>query len=307
MARKSKTKFNIDKLRICFKQPKELFENLYNSKTDFININNEISLYILRENKTDEMPTELIANIILHDEGDFLFGHFTFTNSKKYEGLCWLTLDNRAFYKQFQAEGAYSFVYYILAVIYHLDLLFNNITEIEVCADSTINFDRKLRKLIKDHENFEMIYNGKKVTDPYRKLENYHESFSRSRAKLIPQPTLYFQQVKKDAPIMRVYNKSLEISDNNDQKNYIEQHNNFGNIPIHRAEVRLKNESVKQAWQKFTAHLPDEESMKNYDGIVLMLDDEDFRAWLWREFTDRIVTFNQSEGGKITLFDLATG
>lgn len=306
MAQKSKTRFNLDKLRICFRQPNGLFESLNTSKTDLIKIGDNISLFIIRENEDEETPSKLMANVILHNEGDFLFGHFVFNNSKKYEGLCWLTLSNQALYRKYQDIGAYSFVYYLNAIAYNLELFFNNITEIEICADTTNNIERKLRKLIKDHSNYEMIFNGKKLTDPFRKIENYHEAFSRSRAKLIPSPTLYFEQVKKDAPLMRVYNKSVEISDNKDQKNYIEKWNNFGNKPIHRAEVRLKNESIKQAWEKFTEHLPDDEPMKQADGITQLLDDEIFLSWIWREYTNRLVSFNTQEGEKITLHNLVT-
>lgn len=306
MARKSKTNFNLDKLRICFKQPNGLFERLNTSKTDLIKVGDNISLFIIRENEDEETPSKLMANVILHNEGDFLFGHFVFNNSKKYEGLCWLTLSNQAFYRKYKDVGAYSFVYYLNALAYNLELLFNNITEIEICADTTNNIEKNLRRLIKDHENYDMIYNGKKLTDPFRKIENYHEAFSRSRAKLIPSPTLYFEQVKKDAPLMRVYNKSVEISDNKDQKNYIEEWNNFGNKPIHRAEVRLKNESIKQAWEKFTEHLPDDEPMKQADGVTQMLDDQEFLRWIWREYTNRLVTFNDPNGEKTTLHDLIT-
>lgn len=298
-----KKKFNIDKLRICFKQPADLFEKILKSKTDLMDIGGNISLYIIRDEE-EETPSKLMANVILHDEDDFLFGHFLFNNSKKYEGLCWLTLDNRAFYKNYKGVGAYSFVYYLNAIAYRLWLIYNNITEIEICADSISNIDGKLRKLIRDHSNYEMILNGKKITDPFRKIKNYHEAFSRSRDRLLPSPTLYFEQVKKDAPLMRVYNKSVEISDNEDQKKYIEEWNDFGKKPIHRAEIRLKNESIKQAWAKFTEHLPDDESMKQPDGITQMLDDEDFLEWLWREYTNRIVTFNSQHGEKITLRDL---
>ena len=306
MARKSKTNFNLDKLRICFKQPNGLFERLQTSPQDLIKVGDNISLFLIRETSEGEEPTNLMANVILHDEGDFLFGHFVFNNSKKYEGLCWLTLENRAFYKQYTGVGVYSFVYYLNALAYNLELLYNNITEIEVFADTTNNIGRKIRKMIKDYSNFEMILNGKKLTDPFRKIENYKECFGRSRAKLIPSPTLYFEQVKPSAPLMRVYNKSQEISDNDNKKDYIEEWNNFGKTPIHRAEIRLKNESIKQAWEKFTEHFPDDEPMKQPDGITQMLDDEAFLAWLWREYTNRLLTFNTLSGEKITLHDLAT-
>ena len=353
MARKTKTKFNVDKLKICFKQPEGIFETLYNSiLLDEINlggknyisithseeeiiknpeiknnnlliprlskeeeekgIKNDFTLYVIRESevkKTDnkeDMPTDLQVNILLPNEGNMLFGKFNFTNSKKYEGLCWFTLSNKALYKQYDYECAYSFVYYLNMLAVTLELYYNNITEIEIACDSTSNLTYKIRKLIKDHENFEMIFNGKKIDNPNRKIENYYECFGRSRAKLIPYPTLYFEQVKKDAPLMRVYNKSLEIADNNEQKNYIAEWDNFGNSNIHRAEVRLKNESVKQAWQKYTEHLPHDALMKQPDGITQMLDEEDFLEWLWVEYTNRMITFNDPNGQKVTIHDLVT-
>lgn len=349
MGRKSKMRFNVDKLRICFKQQEGLFETLYTSilkqevniggkiylskkhtkekeetkNNNFLNprlsdeeekrgIKNDFSLYIKRENdvketdKKEDMPTDLEVEVLLPTEGNMLFGTFHFTNSKKYEGLCWLTIENKALYTKFQSEYAYSFVYFLNSIAYNMGLAYNNTTEIEIACDSTNNFWKKVRKMIKDYDNFEMILNGAKITDHNRKLENYKECFGRSRAKLIPSPTLYFEQVKKGAPLMRIYNKSMEIADNKDQKNYIEAWDNFGNRPIHRAEVRLKNESIKQAWVKFTEHLPDDESIKQADGITQMLDDEDFLGWMWREFTNRMLTFNTLHGEIITLHDIAT-
>lgn len=78
-----------------------------------------------------------------------------------------------------------------------LGLELHNITELELAVDSTTNTTAKIRKMISHYDEYEMIYNGKNITDPFRKIDNYLEQFGRCRARMERTPTLYFTQVKK--------------------------------------------------------------------------------------------------------------
>ena len=311
MARNLKWGINIDKCRICFKQPQDLFERLYNSKNNLIDLGDGYSLYICREEeeKGEEIPTNLIVNVLLsHWEENFLFGHFNFTNSKKYEGLCWLTMENKSLY-YYHSLGYFTFVSVIYTLMNALGLEYNNITELELALDTTKNMVKATRQLIKDHRNIEMVYNGKIITDPSKRLPFYGVHYGSSRIKLLSAPTLYFRQTKDNAPKMKIYSKSVEIEEERGKKDYITQWNDFGKMPIYRVEITLKNESLKEVWEKYgNLHFPPrgEQDKHHAPNLLNMLDDPFTLEWLWREFSNRILTFNTSQGEKITLFDLAT-
>lgn len=342
--------FNLDKLKICFRQPEGLFEKLSEHNNDYYRVNDEITLRLIkdkeitaledaiyweledweidletcneedyqainekREQNVSKLEKELaekkklspiIAQVILTSEGDLLFGELLLPHPNKFKKLCWLTVENRALYKNYTADGAYSYVYYLNALAYELELWFNNITKLEICCDATFNFLYHTRRLIRDSEHFDMIFNGKNIENPSRKIDNYVECYSRSRDRLFRTPTLYFAGAMKPDAKLRIYNKSVEIADNAEKKEYIKDYNDFGKRSIFRAELTLTNTDIKEAWKKFTSHLPDEAPMKRPDGVVIMLDDFDFLRWIWKEYVDRVIRFRDKRTQKaVTLYD----
>lgn len=297
MAKATKFNFNVDKLKICFKQNEETF-NLFlpykkefekENKPKFIDINRDG--YTLRLFEIDEYSAKV--NVIIEDE---VLGMFTFNNSSRYEGLCFFKFENKALYTSLTYDVYYkkkvNLIPLISTIADDLDLTFNNITEIEVALDSNINVNAKVRKLIRNYKDFEMFQNGKRVKDPNRILENYHETFKRNRKKIIYPPTLYFEQAKNDAPLMRIYNKTEEINDNENLKDYITKWNDFGKSDIHRVEVRLKSNSIK-------------DYLKDIDRYPLdLLTDPVALCSIWCNFVDRLVFFRDRDGQNVTVADL---
>lgn len=288
MAKATKFNFNVDKLKICFKQKKDTFNYFAECQCpQFINRDG----YTLHLLEVDEYSAKV--NVIVEDE---VLGMFTFNNSSRYEGLCFFKFENKALYTPLTYDFYYkkkvNLIPLISTIADDLDLTFNNITEVEVALDSNINVNAKVRKLIRNYKDFEMFQNGKRVKDPNRILENYHETFKRNRKKIIYPPTLYFEQAKQDAPLMRIYNKTEEINDNENLKNYITQWNDFGKSDIHRCEVRLKSNSIK-------------DFLKDIDRYPLdLLTDPAALCSIWCNFVDRLVFFRDKDGQNITIADL---
>lgn len=298
--RKKYINFNIDKLKICYKQNEETFNLFLPYKDEFKKDKKDREhIYINRDNYTlhllqvDELSAEV--NVFVENE---LIGMFVFHNSKRYEGLCFFTFDNKALYTfltyDFGNKTKCNLIPLITFIADDLNLEFNNITTLEVAMDCNFNISAKLRKLIKDYENYDMFINGKKVQDPNRVLPLYHETFKRNRKRLIYTPTLYFEQAKTDAPLMRIYNKTDEINDTSNGKNYINDWNGFGNIDTYRVEVRLKSNSIKEYLTRLdTDRHP-----------LDLLQDPDALFSIWNHFGNRLVYFRHVDGTDLTITDL---
>lgn len=290
-----KYKINIDKLRLCYNQPTELFSQFAEIKPNTYWNRGDYKFHILGD-EVEETPQQIQVNVLLND--NTLLGYFVFNNSKRYEGFCFFTFSNSALYEFLTTDGnnKYNLITLINFIADDLNLTLNNITEVEISLDTTINVNAKIRKLIKDYNNFDMIQNGRKVKDPSRKLENYCETFSRSRKRLLPQPTLYFEQVKKDAPLLRIYNKTEEIKSNGYEKKYITNWNQFGKTSTYRMELRLKNESIKEFLKSYPTDRP----------LLDLIQDPAVKEALWAFFADRLIYFRADDGTPIRLINLIT-
>lgn len=289
-----KNRMNIDKLRLCFNQPKEIFNEFANIKPNTFWERGDYKLFIIGDDEEEETPKKIQVNVLLSD--NTLLGHFIFSNSRKYEGKCFFTFNNKALYNCLTSVGGHKYNLAILIdfIADDLGLTLNNITEIEIALDTNINVNAKVRKLIKDFHNFEMIYNGKKVVEPLRKLDDYTETFGRCRKHLLKNPTIYFRQAKKDSPLLRIYNKTEEIKDNKNEKNYINEWNDFGKCDTYRMELRLLNESTKEFLNAYPDELP----------LLHRLTDPTTLRAMWGYFADRLCYFKADDGTPIHLYDL---
>ena len=170
--RKIKYNFNIDKLRLCYKQPQQLFDLLkcYNNG-DYINFEG-FSLIIIDSGISAESTkeqTKIKANVILED-GTRL-GEFSFNDSAKYEGKCFFSVDNHALYKVngYDSQGnKHNYMAFMGWIEQQLRLEKNNLTEVEIACDINFNPLPQLLKLIRNTNSDDMIVNGKKVDDNER-------------------------------------------------------------------------------------------------------------------------------------------
>ena len=274
---------NIDKLKICYKQPNDLFEEIYNKyKVDECIKQYNYEMWV-RVKEEDIMQLHIYFDSVI-------IGTLTLNNSNKYKGLCFFSFDNRNLYTEC-GIAKQNYIYIWDEIADDLGLEFNSLTECEIAFDTTSNIISKTFKLIKNFE-YEMYVNGKKVYD--KKIENYFECYSRTRAKKDKHPTLYFAMKKDGAPKMRIYNKTEEIKDNNNRKEYINYWNGFGKKTTYRCEVVIKSNYFKEYCEK--------NNIDMYFSSILQ--DEDMLIALWYDFVYRLVHFKNKQGNEVSLIDL---
>ena len=312
MQRKKRMSLNVDKLRLCYKQPEGLFDRLMQYSTgDYVQMN-DYAVHITddgRGQRGTETPTKVIVNVLTSDS--ILLGTFTFNKTAKYNGLCFFRYENKALYQCMgyapdKPPRKYNAIDYLPYVADDLGLQLNNITELELAIDVNKNPVPLIRRLIKCDEGFDMFVNGKRVPDNMREIECYGEYFTRSRAKLCRTPSLYFGQKYTDLKL-RVYDKSKEIRDNNGCKDYITEWDDFGKQSIYRMEVRMCNDDVNK-WQR---HIVENGSYlsewQGTDRMFCLLGLDEYKRALWEYSANRLVYWRDKAKGEkiITLYDIA--
>lgn len=304
--RKIKYNFNIDKLRLCYKQPQQLFDLLkcYNNG-DYINFEG-FSLIIIDSGISAESTkeqTKIKANVILED-GTRL-GEFSFNDSAKYEGKCFFSVDNHALYKVngYDSQGnKHNYMAFMGWIEQQLRLEKNNLTEVEIACDINFNPLPQLLKLIRNTNSYDMIVNGKKVDDNER-ISGYGEFFERTRTKRKRYPTIYLTQRKLGSPSIKIYDKASEITEESG-KGYISDWNDFNSSIMWRLEVTVKNEDFKAFQERISKNI---EEWGQIETITELLGMEQFKALLWVYIADRLIYFrNKHNDEVICLLDIAT-
>ena len=253
MALKRRLNFNLDKLRLCYKQPQQLFEDVVSCDNNTEIDCGDFRLRVLDNGRTadDEFPpTNATVQVVFWDGNkDITFGSLELNNSAKYSGKCFLSLNNQALYDNQGIDmltgEKYNHLCYLPYISNALGLTLNNVTLLEIAADTNVNPVPAIRRLIRDYEHFDMILNGKRVADERRKIDGYSEMYGRSRIRIDRVPTLYFSQSKAEGLRMRIYNKTREISESSG-KQYEAEWNEYGDHAIHRIEVTVRNEDSRQ-------------------------------------------------------------
>ena len=93
---KVKVNYNVDRLKICYKQPQELWDYLSQFNTSDKVLFDSFSLLITDNGKSEGSEKESVkikANVIADD--GVLLGEFIFNNSAKYEVSVFLNLRTR--------------------------------------------------------------------------------------------------------------------------------------------------------------------------------------------------------------------
>ena len=202
MSRKTKWAVSVDKLKVCLSQPQEAFDYIrdHTSYTtiDGMRVLDEDGFKLVAVEEDDNTMT--VALDVMVDTGEFIrLGTFQLNGAgSKYQGRAFFSFENSSLYAVFgvTADGSKAnWVDMLLPICDDLGLVFNNITELEVALDTETNIIYRLRKLIKDVENYDMYLNGRKV-EAGTTLESYGEYYERTREQLSRRPTLYFRQSK---------------------------------------------------------------------------------------------------------------
>lgn len=310
MPRKTKWAVSVDKLKVCLSQPQEVF-NYIHEYTSYPTAEGKrvidedtYKLIIVEE---DEL-TMSVALDVLSDGGEFMrLGTFQLNGTgSRYQGRAFFSFENSSLYTVFgvTADGnKANWVDILLPICDDLGLAFNNITELEVALDTEANIIYRLRKLIKDVENYDMYLNGRKV-EAGTTLESYGEYYERTREQLSRRPTLYFRQSKDTDMRLRIYDKATELREHSPEKaaRYHEWLGWTTTDKIYRAEVTMHNTNVREFCERQGKRLAEQGEHGNILGLLGM---EEFRLDMFANATDRMIYFrDKATGAKVSIIDL---
>lgn len=308
MALKRRVNFNIDRLRLCYRQPQQLFTDVTSCDNDTEIDCGDFRLKIVDNGRTDDdeqQPTNATAQIRYRDgDKDVTFGSLELNNSAKYSGKCFLSINNQALYENQGTDmltgEKYNHLCYLPYISNALGLQLNNITLLEIAADTNVNPVPSIRRYIHDYERYDMIVNGKRVMDERRKIDGYCEAYGSSRARIDRYPTLYFSQSKAEGLRMRVYNKSREISESSG-KQYEAEWNEYGDHSIYRLEVVVRNEDYRQWLSYIAPKVPEWGCLEAAEHLIMS---EEYRTAIWLYATRRMLYF-KPKGKRKEVIDLA--
>lgn len=303
---------SIDKLRVCLNASTELYSNLkeyYTRRTDNgIRILNEDNFTLTFVEEDEQM---MRATLDVRDvAGYYRLGTFTFHNSAKYEGKAFFSFENAALYRIYMRQYNGEPINHICDLMYvceYYGMTFNNITELELAFDSNYNYIGKVRRMIKDIDHYDLILNGRRVTDD-ETLDGYGEYFSRSRVKLAKLPTLYFSQAKDTDMSMRIYNKARELTESSPHKaEMMKEWLGWDDISkLYRVEVVMHNTNVREFVGRYGERLIGDSG--EHCNILNLLNSEEFRLAMFLDSADRMIYFRDRQTGEhISLVQVATG
>ena len=313
MAKRTDWAVNVDKLRVCFTMPENLYTYLNEHYTRYDELTNarildedDFSLVFIED---DETKMSAVLNVRDVD-GYFRLGTFTFSNSAKYEGKAFFTFENGALYRVYTRVPNGEPTNHICDLLYVADfygMTFNNVTELELAFDSTYNYISKVRRMIKDVENYDLYLNGRKVTND-ETLDGYGEYYSRSRVKLSKLPTLYFSQAKDTDMKMRIYDKATELTESSPHKTeQLKEWLGWDDIStLYRVEVVMHNTNVREFIGRYGEVLVGDSG--EHCNILNLLASEEFRLAMVLDSTNRMIYFRDKQtGNHISLVEVATG
>ena len=313
MAKRTDWAVNIDKLRVCFTMPENLYTYLNEHYTRYDELTNarildedDFSLVFVED---DETKMSAVLNVRDVD-GYFRLGTFTFSNSAKYEGKAFFTFENGALYRVYTRVPNGEPTNHICDLLYVADfygMTFNNITELELAFDSNYNYISKVRKMIKDVDTYDLYLNGRKVSDD-ETLDGYGEYYTRSREKMSKLPTLYFSQSKDTDMKMRVYDKARELNENSPNKaERLKEWLGWDTIDkLYRVEVVLHNTNVREFVERYGERLYSE--CGEHSNVLNLLGMSEFRTAMFLDSSDRMIYFRDKQTReKISLVEVCSG
>ncbi len=283
-----KHRLNLDKLTLCYIAPKEVVDDLENTKEwicdgfridklDNIETNNEVYLKISILEPNMEIKYKEYAIIKIGNK---------FEKEEDEKRYVWIMIDNKIFYGYSKYSNDLSYIYYIADF---LRLEFNNITEIHIALNSNINWFVKVKRAIRNLSLIPIILNKKYINEKeiIDKILYLHTA-DRKRYRT---DTMIIKNAEKDMEI-DLYDKTNEIIETN--KEYIKD--DFGgNTRIFRNEVRLKKTALKNYLDK---------KGLNWEDFYMRLIDFNFLFDVFNFFQNKIIRFTNKKRETISVLEL---
>lgn len=294
---KNKCTLNIDYLKLCYRQPDGLFENFASIQGELVCRDGYDLLMIQRDEE------RILAKVLVRNAGEqWSLGTLTLNNGAAFAGKAFFEYDNRALYEvvsrlpQQRPSNCISLMDYVAD---DLGLAYNNCTRIDIALDTTINVLARLRKRIRNVEELDMYLNRHKVTDPDNKLDGYGEYYASTRRRLLRRPEIIVGQLKNDGTRLKIYDKSRELQESRPDK--AERYYSWlgkewkEKDHIFRVEVSIRNEDLKDMWQKIRKRASAEEQDMPF---LFQIQSDKWLASYFFEGLDSLIYFRRRETGE---------
>ena len=258
-----KVKFNVDRIRVCLMQTEAYYDMLYNdlkiSPRKYYD-----GFYLSRDDINDVNDKDITASLFIDSNPPVELGRFTFNKSKKYGTKVFFSYATKCLYESANAvyEGnkkgwvKYNYFSYPFYAFSEMELVFNNVTSIEIAADTDSNIINKIRYAISHPELFYLILLGKNIDDPEQILDGLWEYYQRSRIKKASHPTLYVHPIRIDSYTsgsrseLKIYDKARELAQMRKDKEVLTRAWNDMSGNIQRMEITVENKKFKQFYRK---------------------------------------------------------
>lgn len=272
---KGKISLGLDKLEVCYTASPEVYADL--KDTRYRELDGFRLLVIDPNNSTKESYLQIevrATNGAMEWErfGVLKVGStFEEEDSPRY---VWIRVDNRMLYTPFYPDTpAACHIHYIADC---LSLNFNNITKLDISADSNTNYFARIKKAIRNMDLVPIVlgsaYPEKKTI--ISKLLYIHTA-DRERYRT---NSISISSSEKDFSLA-VYNKTEEIGDSG--KEYIREWTSL-NDTIHRVEVRLKRTAIKDYLLANSA---------TFEDLYLNLFDKELLFSIFCYYSDKLLRF----------------
>lgn len=295
---KTKTNLSIDYLKLCFRQPEGLFQEIASTRESIVPRLDYDLLIIDRDEQ------RIIMKVLIPDtSGQWSLGTLTLNNGNTFYGKAFFEYNNRALYEVFSwlpGQGPSNYITLMDCIAEDLGLQYNNCTRIDIALDTTVNAVERIKKRKRDVDNLDMFLCRHKVTDPDLRLDDYGEFFGATRRRLLKHPEIIIKQSKQEGTRLKVYDKTRELLESRPDK--IERYYSWlgdgwdqDKDHIFRVEVSIRNEDLKEMWKKLSKQLhPEALDMP----FLTQIQTENLLAWYFYEGLDSLIYFRDRETGE---------
>lgn len=298
MTMKTKSELNIDYLKLCYRQPEGLFQEIASTEGNMVYRLNYDLLIIER----DEL--RILTRVLIPGMGEpWALGTLTLNNGGAFGSRAFFEFQNRSLYEVLSwqpGQRPSNFIGLMEYVAEDLGLEINNCTRIDIALDTTSNVLARLRKRIRNTEELDMYLCRHKVTDPDAKLDGYGEFYASTRKRLLKRPEIIIGQAKDEGTRLKMYDKSRELQESRPDKtaryfNWLGKGWDQSKDHIFRVEVSIRNEDLKDMWPKFCKQLRAEELDMPF---LTQVQSSKWLAWHFYEGLDSLIYFRDRETGQ---------
>lgn len=295
---KTKSELNIDYLKLCYRQPEGLFQEIASTEGNMVYRFNYDLLILERDEQ------RILAKVIIPGMGEpWALGTLTLNNGGAFGSRAFFEFQNRSLYEVLSwqpGQRPSNLIGLMEYVAEDLGLEFNNCTRIDIALDTTINVLARLRKRIRNTEELDMYLCRHKVVDPNTKLDGYGEFYAATRRRLLKRPEIIIGQAKEDGTRLKIYDKSRELQESRPDKtaryfDWLGEGWDQSKDHIFRVEVTIRNEDLKDMWPKFYKQLRAEELDMPF---LTQVQSSKWLAWHFYEGLDSLIYFRDRETGQ---------